>query len=213
VDQAGFVRLDAAVHGDFELGGLGRVSTSLRFVRVSSTAGPRGRGTSSVFRVMTVSSAWAAVEIEDMRMGGPPGGELRSVAVERAFAGRNDLKASGRRRSRNPGRPGERSSCEHRLRFRRDPAQGMRGWWSSGRRRRRVPILRCGKSDRSWIAVASDGPRERRGGRGLPGSVVAVKTGYRSRRPALTSFPAARRPYRRRGSGPWTSARCVRRRA
>ena len=53
-----------------------------------------GRGTSSVFRVMAVSSEGAVVEIEDVRMGGAPGGERRSVLVERALADRNDLKAS-----------------------------------------------------------------------------------------------------------------------
>src|SRR5271170_5663837 len=53
-----------------------------------------GRGTSSVFRVMAVSSEGAVVEIEDVRMGGPPGDERRSLVVERAFAGRDDLKAS-----------------------------------------------------------------------------------------------------------------------
>jgi hypothetical protein len=36
----------------------------------------------------------AVVEIEDVRMGRPPGAERRSVVVERAFADRNDLKAS-----------------------------------------------------------------------------------------------------------------------
>jgi hypothetical protein len=40
------------------------------------------------------SSEWAVVEIADVRMGGPPGGERRSVVVERAFADRNGLKAS-----------------------------------------------------------------------------------------------------------------------
>src|SRR5277367_1129806 len=53
-----------------------------------------GRGTSAVFRVMAFSSEGAVVEIEDVRMGGPPGGERRSVVVERALADRNDLKAS-----------------------------------------------------------------------------------------------------------------------
>src|SRR5277367_5150417 len=53
-----------------------------------------GRGTSSVFRVMAVSSEGAVAEIEDVRMGGPPGDERRSLVVERAFAGRDDLKAS-----------------------------------------------------------------------------------------------------------------------
>jgi hypothetical protein len=43
---------------------------------------------------MAVSSEGAVVEIEDVRMGGPPGGERRSVVVERALADRNDLKAS-----------------------------------------------------------------------------------------------------------------------
>jgi hypothetical protein len=43
---------------------------------------------------MTVSSEWAVVEIEDMGMGRPLGAERRSVVVERAFADRNDLKAS-----------------------------------------------------------------------------------------------------------------------
>jgi hypothetical protein len=94
VDQAGFVRLDAAILGDFALDGLGRVSTSLRFVRVRSTVGPGGRGTSSVFRVTTVSSEWAVVEIEDAGMGCPPGAERRAALVERALADCNDLKAS-----------------------------------------------------------------------------------------------------------------------
>jgi hypothetical protein len=43
---------------------------------------------------MAVSSEGAVVEIEDVRMGGAPGGERRSVVVERALADRNDLKAS-----------------------------------------------------------------------------------------------------------------------
>jgi hypothetical protein len=43
---------------------------------------------------MAVSSEWAVVEIEDVRMGGPPGDERRSLVVERAFADRDDLKAS-----------------------------------------------------------------------------------------------------------------------
>jgi hypothetical protein len=41
---------------------------------------------------MAVSSEWAVVEIEDVRMSA--GGERRSVVVEWAFADRNDLKAS-----------------------------------------------------------------------------------------------------------------------
>jgi hypothetical protein len=43
---------------------------------------------------MAVSSEWAVVEIEDVRVGGPPGDERRSLVVERAFADRDDLKAS-----------------------------------------------------------------------------------------------------------------------
>jgi hypothetical protein len=43
---------------------------------------------------MAVSSEWAVVEIEDVRMDGPPGDERRSLVVERAFADRDDLKAS-----------------------------------------------------------------------------------------------------------------------
>ena len=43
---------------------------------------------------MAVYSELAVVEIEDVRMGREPGGERRSVVVERAFADRNDLKAS-----------------------------------------------------------------------------------------------------------------------
>jgi hypothetical protein len=43
---------------------------------------------------MAVSSEWAVVEIEDVRMGDPPGDERRSLVVERAFADRDDLKAS-----------------------------------------------------------------------------------------------------------------------
>jgi hypothetical protein len=42
---------------------------------------------------MAVSSEGAVVEIEDVRMGRPPGAERRSALVERAFADRNDLKA------------------------------------------------------------------------------------------------------------------------
>jgi hypothetical protein len=94
VDQAAFVRLDAAILGDFAFAALGRVSTSLCFVRVRSTVVRGGRGTSSVFRVMTVSSEWAVVDIEDVEMGCPPGAERRSALVERALADRNDLKAS-----------------------------------------------------------------------------------------------------------------------
>src|SRR5277367_6459348 len=53
-----------------------------------------GRGTSSVFRIMAVSLEGAVVETKDVRMGGPPGVERRSPVVERAFADRNNLKAS-----------------------------------------------------------------------------------------------------------------------
>jgi hypothetical protein len=53
-----------------------------------------GRGTSSVFRVIAVSSEGAVVEIEDVRMGRQPGAERWAVVVERAFSDRNDLKAS-----------------------------------------------------------------------------------------------------------------------
>src|ERR1700733_1087703 len=42
VDQAGFVRLDAAILGDFVLDSLGRVSMSLCFVCVRSTVRARG---------------------------------------------------------------------------------------------------------------------------------------------------------------------------
>src|ERR1700733_13946360 len=42
VDQAGFVRLDAAILGDLALDGLGRVSTFLRFACVRLTVGARG---------------------------------------------------------------------------------------------------------------------------------------------------------------------------
>ena len=56
-------------------------------MRVLSLSGQvrGGRGTSSVFRVMAVSSEGAVVEIEDVRMGDPPGDERRSLVVERAF--------------------------------------------------------------------------------------------------------------------------------
>jgi hypothetical protein len=43
---------------------------------------------------MAVSSEGAVVEIEDVQMSGPPGGARQSVVVERAFADRNNLKAS-----------------------------------------------------------------------------------------------------------------------
>jgi hypothetical protein len=43
---------------------------------------------------MAVSSEWAVVEIEEVRMGRHPGAERRAALVERAFADRNDLKAS-----------------------------------------------------------------------------------------------------------------------
>src|ERR1700689_2099666 len=66
-------------------------SASRAFTR---SPAPGGRGASSVLRVMAVSSEGAVVEIEDVRMGGPPGGERRSVVVERALADRNDLKVS-----------------------------------------------------------------------------------------------------------------------
>ena len=94
MDQAGFVRLDAAILGDFVLDGLGRVSTSLRFVRVRSTVGARGPTDILCFPGHGRSSEWAVVEIDDPRMGRRPGGERRSVVVERAFDDRNDLKAS-----------------------------------------------------------------------------------------------------------------------
>jgi hypothetical protein len=97
VDQAGFVRLDAAILGDFAfaLDGLGRVSTSLRFVCVRSTVRAGGAEGHPLFSgSWRASSEWAVVEIEDVRMGRQPGGERRSVVVERAFADRNDLKAS-----------------------------------------------------------------------------------------------------------------------
>src|SRR5277367_928825 len=68
-----------------------RSSASRAFARPSVRG---GRGTSSVFRVMAVSSEGAVVEIEDVRMSGPPGGARQSVVVERAFADRNNLKAS-----------------------------------------------------------------------------------------------------------------------
>jgi hypothetical protein len=112
---------------------------------------------------MAVSSEWAVIEIEDVRMDGPPGDERRSLVVERAFADLDDLKgsvattlvillgeASGLLASIGLG------LIETRLKVCADG-------WNSRRRRRRVPILRCGKSDRPWIAVASDGPRGKGG--------------------------------------------------
>jgi hypothetical protein len=43
---------------------------------------------------MAVSSEGAVVEIEDVRMGRPPGAERWAALVERALADRNDPKAS-----------------------------------------------------------------------------------------------------------------------
>ena len=99
-------------------------------------------------------------------MGGPPGDERRSLVVERAFADRDDLKASvatvlvvlvgeasGLLASTGLG------LVETRLKVCADGG--------SRRRRRRVPILRCGKFDRPWIGVFSD--REvRKAGRPRP---------------------------------------------
>src|ERR1700678_2240513 len=67
---------------------------SLRFACVRSTAGARGPGGILCSAGHAVSSEWAVVEIEDVRMDGPPGDERRSLVVERAFADRDDLKAS-----------------------------------------------------------------------------------------------------------------------
>jgi hypothetical protein len=43
--------------------------------------------------IMAVSSERAVVEIEDVQVGGPPGGDPPSVVVERAFADGDDLEA------------------------------------------------------------------------------------------------------------------------
>src|ERR1700733_5940743 len=94
VDQAGFVRLDAAILGDFALDGLGRVSTSLRFACVRSTVGARGPRDILCFpghgRLLRRGSRRNRGRAD----GCPPSGERRSVVVERAFADRNNLKAS-----------------------------------------------------------------------------------------------------------------------
>ena len=94
MDQAGFVRLDAAILGDFALDGLGRVLTSLRFACVRSTAGARGPRDILCFRVMAVSSEGAVVGIEDVRMDGPPDDERRSLLSNGLSPHRDDLKAS-----------------------------------------------------------------------------------------------------------------------
>jgi len=129
---------------------------------------PGGRGASSVLRVMAVSSERAVVEIEDVRVGGWPARRRAPVGCcRKGFRRRRRPGSSRRHHSRNPPRRGERPSFEQRLGSHRDPAQGMRGWWNSPRRRRRVPILRCGKFDRPWIGVFSD--REvRKAGRPRP---------------------------------------------
>ena len=125
-------------------------------------------------------------------MGGPPGDERRSLVVEWAFADRDGLKAS----------------VATVLVILVGEASGLLASIGLGFVETRLKVCADGgiAVDAADAFPFSDavnlighglpsppmGQGERRGGRGLPGSVVAIKTGYRSRRPALTSFPAAR---------------------